>query len=268
MNNDLPAELHTEIIKYLNDIDIFSLSTTSTVWRTLITLKPIISLKRISSAMLSHIHDLLPISILFNLSFKTGNLDILKYAMKNNDNKWSEYADYDIRFAAQHNHLHVLKWAYRHGCGWSKLCCSSAAKNNHLSVLQWLRKKGCEWTNQTCKLAAKHNHLNILQWAYLNGCPMKSDISKDAAMAGNLEILQWLRSVNQKFDVTTCAYAALGGHLDVLKWLHNQNCEWNSDVCDNAARTIIWRCYNGLDRKVVIGVRKLVPWLRIIIILI
>ena len=65
--------------------------------------------------------------------------------------------------------LHVLQWAWEHGCPWDDhTSCAKAAESGFLHVLQWARENDCPWHDLTCSSATFGGHL---QWARENGCP-------------------------------------------------------------------------------------------------
>jgi len=44
--------------------------------------------------------------------------------------------------------LHLLQWAWAHGCSWDDSTCASAAVAGHLEVVQWAREHGCPWSKR------------------------------------------------------------------------------------------------------------------------
>eukprot|EP00611_Tribonema_gayanum_P023322 TRINITY_DN4882_c0_g1_i3.p1 TRINITY_DN4882_c0_g1~~TRINITY_DN4882_c0_g1_i3.p1 ORF type:complete len:284 (-),score=32.97 TRINITY_DN4882_c0_g1_i3:354-1205(-) len=158
------------------------------------------------------------------------------------------------RLAAEHGHLHMLKWLRQNGCEWDPMVCGRAAKNGHLEVLQWARANGCPWDARTCTCAAEYGHLEVLQWARANGCPWDDQTGLIAAGCGRLAVLQWMcaKGGPTRWDARLCSEAAAYGHLEVLQWLRANGCPWDEFTCMNAAtngkqEVLAWAQANGCN---------------------
>ena len=73
---------------------------------------------------------------------------------------------------AMGGHLHVLKWARKHGCPLSELFFGVAhvTHTGHLEILKWAYEHGCPWNDNVYTGAALGVHLHLLKWAHERGC--------------------------------------------------------------------------------------------------
>jgi hypothetical protein len=49
--------------------------------------------------------------------------------------------------------------------------CAAAAMKGHLHVLKWARKHGCAWDDRVCDLSDANGWEHVRYWADQNGCP-------------------------------------------------------------------------------------------------
>ena len=240
-----PSELYITIIGHLTQPDIYSLANTSKPWNEFINshslLNQRISFKKVSSNLLSYIKDLIPRKKICKMSFKTGNLEVLKWSRKvsrNTDIFYDKLYKYNILEAVKNGHLGIIKWAHKHGCCyWDSNVTSFAAEYGHLEILKWAYENGCEidlW--YICAFASRLGHLEILKWAHENDCiDWGCDICSYAANGNHFEILKWAREHGCAWDEKTFAIAAYNNNLEMLKWLRAHNCPWDKNACINAA---------------------------------
>ena len=247
----IPEELYITITSYLSQPDIYCLSNTSESWKKFINTQSVlnkkISFKKISSNLLSYIADLIPTNRLCMMAFKTGNIEILKWA-RGRRPYWC--MDGDMSYAAQKGHFEIIKWARENDYGWNSYTCSYAAKNGYLEILKWAREHGCDWSVTACEFAAKNNQIEVLKWLRKNKCPWNSRTITKAASRGNLEIIKWARKEGCDWNQNACINAALRGHIEVLKWLKKKGCVWNTNFyseseAKNDYLDIIQLVYNG-----------------------
>jgi hypothetical protein len=166
---------------------------------------------------------------------RQGNLEALQWAHSNGC-PWEE-ADC-VRYAAERNHLHVLKWlVLKAGCHLPENTCLLAAKNGNLEMLQWARGQGCPWDEETCAAAARRGHLELLQWARSEGCPWGPGTCSEAAYGGHFDVLKWAHSQGCPWDVETAISAAGREQYDVLRWVVARGCPCDERVCREAAVT-------------------------------
>ena len=153
----------------------------------------------------------------------SGSLEILKYLQTQtqfrggNECFWSAWSCY---YAAQNDHLEILKYLHENGCRWDTCVCAYAVENGHFEILKYLHENGCPWSNHICCYAAENGHLEILRYLHENGCPLNSNTCYYAITSGHLEILKYLHENGCHPDERCCVYAAENGHLEILNYLY------------------------------------------------
>jgi len=98
----------------------------------------------------------------------SGNLALLRWLREEKKYDWN---DRTINEAAEHGHLHIVKYCMEHKCPIKNLACALAAESGQLDVLKYLHENGAPWDSWTCFFARKNNHLECLNYAKENGCP-------------------------------------------------------------------------------------------------
>ncbi|XP_050438599.1 uncharacterized protein LOC126844442 isoform X2 [Adelges cooleyi] len=92
----------------------------------------------------------------------SGDLDCMKYALKNGCPLNSNYAE-------------QLEDSI---CGMSsevEEICAAASSNGHLECLKYLHENGCPWNETTTLNAVSYGHLECLRYAIQNGCPYDTE---------------------------------------------------------------------------------------------
>lgn len=115
----------------------------------------------------------------------------------------------NIKCAAHHGHLHIVKYYYEH-CRQSddKLTTevfSMAAISGNMELIIYLHDLKCPWNEQVLEKAVKYGHTKIVKYLYENGCPYSIDCS---------------------------IIAASNGFLDIIMYFNNNNCHIINDVCE------------------------------------
>jgi len=72
-------------------------------------------------------------------------------------------------YAAEGEHMEVLRWLQANGEEWDDWTCAHAAKGNQLETLQWLLASGCPVDERTCTWAAREGHIEVLEYAMGKG---------------------------------------------------------------------------------------------------
>jgi hypothetical protein len=103
-----------------------------------------------------------------NQAAHSGNLALLRWLREEKKFDWN---DWTINAAAEHGHLHIVKYCIEQKCPIQKVTCALAASHGHFSVLKYLHEHGAPWDWRTCFFARKNNHLECLLYALDNGCP-------------------------------------------------------------------------------------------------
>jgi len=99
---------------------------------------------------------------------RLGSLGLLRWLREEKKFLWDEMT---INAAAQHGHLHIVKYCMEQKCMHDELVCAFAAKNGHLNILKYLHENGAPWDSWTCAFARENNHLDCLLYALDNRCP-------------------------------------------------------------------------------------------------
>ena len=126
----------------------------------------------------------------------SGSLEILKYLQTQtqfrggNECFWSAWSCY---YAAQNDHLEILKYLHENGYPWNIDACYHAAMKGHLDILKYLHENGCRWDTCVCAYAVENGHFEILKYLHENGCPCDENISNYAVCNDQYEILDYLR---------------------------------------------------------------------------
>lgn len=74
--------------------------------------------------------------------------------------------------AAMAGRISVLMHMEANGIEWRHAdVCAAAAMKGHLHVLKWARKHGCAWDDRVCNLSDANGWEHVRFWADRNGCP-------------------------------------------------------------------------------------------------
>ena len=98
----------------------------------------------------------------------SGNLALLRWLREEKKFDWNQRT---LNAAAEHGHLHIVKYCIEQKCPTNQLACVSAAEHGHLDILKYLHENGAPWDSRTCFYARKNNHLECLLYALDNRCP-------------------------------------------------------------------------------------------------
>jgi hypothetical protein len=94
-----------------------------------------------------------------------------------------------LQGAAARGHLHVLQWAWEHGCPSDRLTSSSSSSSASTSF--YTPSPSSTSSPQVCSWAAVGGHLHVLQWAREHGFPWNTATCRGAAMNGHMGVLRW-----------------------------------------------------------------------------
>lgn len=209
----IPEEIIKEIIKYLNSADKYALLFVSKKYALLVgkqenVLKSIIKYGSVKQLLWSELeYDKKKICSLAALG---GNLEILKYAIKNGC-RWDRYT---CRNAAAGGHLQCLKYVVGNGCPTNDTY-NCAAYHGNLEIMKYAHENRFIWDEDTCIYAAKKGHLECLKYAHENGCSLHEDT------CGNIS------EIGCEWDIRICENAAENGHLHILQYCYNEGLEWD-----------------------------------------
>ncbi len=79
-----------------------------------------------------------------------------------------------MREAAEHGHLHVVRWAHENGARWDADCAFRAARAGHLEILKYMHARGCAMDARVCFIAMYLDHVDMLAWARAVKLPEKT----------------------------------------------------------------------------------------------
>jgi hypothetical protein len=74
-----------------------------------------------------------------------------------------------------------------------------------------------------------------------------------------IDVIRWLHAHGYSIGMYACEWAATIGNLDALKWCHANGLPWNSRLCLAPQKMNISMYWNGLERKVVLGIKRRPP---------
>jgi hypothetical protein len=103
---------------------------------------------------------------------KSGHINILNWLV---DSGISCTENILLLNAAEHGHLHVIKWLMKKrkealrakkniNVRNSYFVFHHAAMSGNIIVIEWLDKQKCDWNTKSIIYAVLHGHLHILQW--------------------------------------------------------------------------------------------------------
>ncbi len=94
--------------------------------------------------------------ILIKTLVKFNNIELLQIAINNGHNM-----DGICYYSAKYGNLDILKWARKNNCVWNACTCSNAAKYGHLEILKWALENQCNRVYREL-FGLRHDH--IIKW--------------------------------------------------------------------------------------------------------
>lgn len=164
------------------------------------------------------------------------------------------------------NNMHILQFAFIHGCPLPDNSMMLAARYGSVEVMkflrsvgvaypaviyqdiynlasiQHLRSVGCDWNVNSCEEYAMEGALECLKYAHENGCPWDEHVCAAAARHGHLECLQYAHEQKCPWDARTVQDAAHYGEYECLQYAHQQGCPVNFKATSQAFAHGQWRC--------------------------
>jgi len=193
------------------------------------------------------------------VALQCGDLEMVKYFVDNGESVTAKCAE----VAAEHGHLHCLRYLHSCDCPWTGSTYSAAFGSNSLACFRFAHENGCSkaefrWhknideINIDCFVYAYlhdfkpiqesyflhqalfHNKLLSLQQGHEAGLPIHGAL-RGAVERGYLECLRYLREHGCAWDERVCSVAAGKGFLDILRYAHHHGCPWDERTCMFAA---------------------------------
>lgn len=167
----------------------------------------------------------------FHLAARSGNLDMLKFLMKDGEG----YNTETCSGAAKNETLEILKWLRdpktgKGVCPWDKEACSAAAEHARLNNLKWLRAQGCDWDPDECLNEVIVTSLDVVKWIVSQGYKMKSSLYMNAVRADNLEALIWASDNGCEWDTKAYKFAVKIKSRQIINWLDNNHERLGYDI--------------------------------------
>jgi len=188
---------------------------------------------------------------------RTGNFEVIKYAMDHYPYDLSEEAPTVFNQVAEAGHLECLKrmyavpeWVTPDSAQAVKghlpiiefamtqpqrknlmVIMAVAAEYGHLHIVEYLYKQGCELHEVHIECAALGGHLHIIQYLHELDCPSSPSVAALLAKGNHLEVLQYVHMLDYPWDEDACQRAATAGSIECLTYLHQQGCAWR-DITD------------------------------------
>ena len=214
--------------------------------------------------------------IIFNTIYEVaaswGNIDVLQWALDNND-KYLSIDDTDdiINNAARRGHLDVLKWIHNKKCSDDNYVKYSngklymyAVRNNHYKIIKWAHANNYIWHSPDSTDVNKKTDERILKWLVRNGHFIDKVYTIIApinqVIKNNIDLLNW-SCKNEKIFKNTCnnenTLLKIFNNYDSLKWMYNHDKQIFNNIIDNKIISI-----KIINKAASDGNLEMIKWMR------
>lgn len=162
-----------------------------------------------------------------------GDLDVAQILYEHRNK--SDVSGVLMDKAAEHGHLHIVRWLDIQGAACSANALDGALINGHIHVVQWLhdnRSEGC--SPLIVRMASAYGQIESIKWLHQNQLArLDVDVMQHALQSGQLQVIQYIVMNTNASTWRTgreVQIAAEGGYLGIVKWLHGQGIPGQLDV--------------------------------------
>lgn len=131
---------------------------------------------------------------LMNLIARNGHLAVLKWLYKNTHSRCDHRMI--LCWVAMTGHLDVFAWLYKKGAHCSQFILNLAAEHGHLHILKWSLEHLLEFSlEEIMHVALVRNQVEILEWCHQMepnlGCPICDMYLRFATRSNSQESIEW-----------------------------------------------------------------------------
>jgi ankyrin repeat protein len=176
-------------------------------------------------------------------SSKSGELDIVKYALKKGADihagEYTSTSEDALALASEYNRLDIVKYLIESGAnvnGDNNIALRNASSNGHLEVVKYLVENGAnihDFEEESLVKAAANGHLEVVKYLVERGADVDADerILQLPVKRGYYEIVKYL--LEHRVDpADSLIIASKKGHLGIVQLLfkHGANIHLNNNA--------------------------------------